>query len=149
MSEQGWDPLKELASVQRRLNELFDAAIARTDYSPEGEAGGWVPMADVVETEDRWIAVVELPGVEPQALEVRIEADGLVVEGERKMAGAADAVEAYHRVERSYGRFHRRFPLPSGTADRGEASATYRNGLLTVTVRKGGSRRTAVRIQVR
>ncbi len=148
MGEQGWDPLKELVSVQRRLNQLFDAAIGRTDYSPEGGAGGWIPTADVLETEDRWVAVVELPGVEPQALDVRIEADGLVVEGERKMAGEADAVEAYHRVERSYGRFHRRFPLPPG-ADRGEASATYRNGLLTVTVHKGGSPRSAVHVPVR
>lgn len=148
MGDQGWDPLKELASVQRRLNQLFDAAIARTDYSPGGEADAWVPTADVVETEDRWVAVVELPGVEPQTLEVRIEADGLVVEGEKKMASEANAVEAYHRVERSYGRFHRRFPLPSG-ANRGEASATYRNGLLTVTVHKGGSPHTAVHVPIR
>lgn len=148
MGESDWDPLNELAKVQRRLNELFDAAIGRTDYRPQKEAGGWVPAADVYETEERWTATVELPGVLAEAIEVRIEGDELVIEGERKMDPEEEAVEAYHRVERNHGRFHRRLRLPL-EAGRGEASATYRDGLLTVSVDKTAARRASVRIPVR
>ncbi len=147
MSQEEWDPLKELATVQRRLNRLFETALGRTDFSPGGEAGGWAPTADVFETSDRWVAAIELPGLDQDALDVRIEGDELVVDGERQMEREA-RVEAYHRVERSYGKFHRRFPIPS-TADRGSVAAVYRSGLLTVTLKKGEGPQRSVRVSIR
>jgi HSP20 family protein len=67
-------------------------------------------------------------------IDVKIDRDDLVVEGARTMQRESDG-ERFHRVERSYGKFSRRFRLPSAV-DRGGIQAVLRDGLLSVTLPK-------------
>lgn len=148
MARSEWDPLKELETVQRRMNQLFESAMDRTNFDAEGGFGSWVPSADLYETGDEVVAYVELPGIPPSDVSLRLDGDALVVEGERRMERAAPG-EQYHRVERSYGRFQRRLALPSGV-DRDSASASFADGVLVVTLRKSPDDRSRpIKLEIR
>lgn len=133
-----WDPFTDLAQVQKRMNRLFESALARTDFGAEEGFGSWTPVCDVCETARGLEIFLELPGMEQEQIDLRIDADELVVSGERQMERNHPA-EQFHRVERSYGKFSRRFRLPA-TVDRGAVEASFRHGVLHVTLpaRRGG-----------
>src|SRR5262245_8852285 len=134
MAPTEWDPLKDLVGIQERMNKLFESALARTNFDAEGGIGAWTPLADVYEEPGRVVFCLEIPGLSQSAIDVRIEDDELCVEGERHMdrGGIGDQ---FHRVERSYGKFSRRFRLPSHI-DRTSVAAAYDSGVLTVTLAK-------------
>ena len=143
-----WDPLQELMSVQKRMNDLFERALARTNFETSEGFGSWVPVGDVYESDEALVVYLELPGLEQDQIAVRVDGDELVVEGERTMEHE-NSGEQFHRVERSYGPFGRRFPLPS-SADQDAIEATYRHGVLRVEVPRRGRRRPeAFRVAVR
>ena len=77
---------------------------------------------------------VELPGVDPKDLDVRIEDNTLFLKGERKLEKEVKE-ENYHRIERSYGSFTRSFALPS-SVNADKTSAEYKDGVLTLTMPK-------------
>ena len=134
MAQTEWDPLKDLAGIQDRMNKLFESALARTNFDAEGGIGAWAPVADVYETTEGLVFCLEIPGLVQSDIDVRLENDELVVQGERAMARVGGA-EQFHRVERSYGKFARRFRLPSHI-DRGSVAASYDNGVLTISLAK-------------
>ena len=147
MAQSEWDPLKDLAAIQTRMNKLFESALARTHVDSEGGVGAWTPVADVYETSDRLVFSVELPGLVQDEIDLRVEATELVVQGERKMEREHPG-EQFHRVERSYGKFIRRFPLGS-EVDRQGAEAVYREGVLRISLPKKPDRGTsAIRVSI-
>ena len=148
MSRDGWDPLRELAGVQRRMNSLFEGALAGADFDANGEVGAWSPPADVHETPGEWCALLEIPGVSGDRIGLRVDHETLIVEGEA--AGDRDRPgEMYHRVERSHGKFVRRLPFPSDF-DADSIVASYRDGVLTVRApRRDGPGARSYRVTVR
>ncbi len=146
MAQREWDPLKELVGVQQRMNKLFESALARTNFDAEGEIGGWSPVADAYETDRAMVLQIEIPGVDQGALDVRVDRDELVVQGERRMDREPSG--EYHRVERSFGKFSRRFAIPPGT-DRESVEAVYRDGVLRVTLARRGGDGRAIKVAVR
>jgi len=136
MTTQGDDPLQELLNVQKRMNNLFESALARTNFETSDGFDSWTPVCDVYETAEALVLCLELPGLEQEQIELRVDGDELVVEGERKMH-REQAGERHHRVERSYGSFSRRFRLPS-TVKRDAVQATFNDGLLRVVLPNEG-----------
>ena len=128
------DPLKELLTVQKRMNKLFESALAKTDFGAQEGVDGWTPVSDVSTTTGSMVICLELPGLIQEQIDVRLAGDDLIVAGEREMARGGSG-EQYHRVERSYGKFCRRFRLPSAV-DRGSVDASYRDGVLRVVLQK-------------
>ena len=148
MASSEWDPLKDLAGIQERMNKLFESALARTNFDADGGAGGWTPIADVYESADRLVFCLELPGLSQKDIDVRLEDDEMVVQGERAM-GRGGSGEQFHRVERSYGKFIRRFRLPSHV-DRDSVAASYVDGVLTVSLTKlEDAGRRPIRVSIR
>jgi len=142
-----WDPLTELLSVQKRMNELFESAMARTNFDTSEGFDAWTPVCDVYEAEGGLVLDLELPGMVQSEIDLRLDGDELVVEGERKME--RDQAGEHHRVECSYGRFSRRFRLPS-TVDRDSVRATYNNGLLRVDLpQKGDGAVESIQLSIR
>jgi HSP20 family protein len=127
-----WNPLKELLNVQKRMNSLFESALARTDFETGDGIDSWIPVADVMETQQSMIIELELPGMEQDQIQLKIEGDELIVSGERTM-DRDQAGEQYHRVERSYGKFSRRFRLPS-TVRRDAVDANFKHGMLHIEI---------------
>ena len=148
MANAEWDPLKELVGVQERMNKLFESALVRTNFDAEGGVGAWTPLADVYETPTHVVFSLELPGLSLADIDLKVEDDDLLVHGERKMQREEEG-EQFHRVERSYGKFARRFRLPSHV-DRDSVEATYRDGVVTVALSKrDGAAKKPIRVTIR
>lgn len=148
MGRKDQDPLGEMLSVQKRLNNLFENALARTDFEAQGGLEYWTPVADIYGSDDSFQVFLELPGIEQDQIELRIDGDQLVVEGERQAERDA-AGRRFHRVERSSGRFMRRIDLPAD-ADRDQIDAAFRNGLLHVSLpRTRNSKSGPIRVKIR
>lgn len=148
MPQNEWDPLKELVGIQERMNKLFESALARTNFDADGGVGAWTPVADVYETGGRIVFCLELPGLEQADIDLRLENDDLIVQGERRMERGSPG-EQFHRVERSYGKFLRRFRLPSHV-DPSSVHAAYRNGVLTITLdKRDDAEKKPIRVAIR
>jgi HSP20 family protein len=133
------DPYRELAAIKERMNRLFEAAMGRTEFGSAAGGVGWTPPADLYETDDEVVVCVELPGVPRDAFDLRVADNTLILEGQRPPEkGAGD--EAYHRVERSYGPFNRRFSLPAAV-NVDKVAASYERGVLEVRLPKQASAR--------
>lgn len=132
-----WDPFRDLMSIQSELNRLFGRTYAGGGGSGEsssGVSGAWVPPLDIFETEERFVVTMELPGIEPDSVDLSVEDSTLTVRGER---GFYEDVpeDAFHRVERRFGAFARSLTLPQ-TADAERIEASFERGVLTIQVPK-------------
>jgi HSP20 family protein len=128
-----WDPFRELAQLQDRVNRVFQEA--NSGQREEGIAtSSFVPPVDIYETEHNIVLKLEVPGVEQKDLDIRIENNTITVRGERKFEQEVKE-ENFHRVERRYGSFQRSFSLPN-TVNTENVSADYENGVLKVTLAK-------------
>jgi len=123
-----FDPFRDLAVMQDRLNRVFgDAYTARE----EGVLSNWVPAVDIFENDKKELVIkAELPDVNREDVSVTVENNTLTLSGERKMDSEVRK-EHYHRIERSYGAFSRSFALPA-TVDSGKIAAEFKDGVLTV-----------------
>lgn len=130
-----WDPFRDLMSIQSELNRLFGRTFAGTEAGSGTSAGGaWVPPLDIYETKDHYVVHVELPGVDPEGVEVSVEDGTLTISGERAFYHEVDE-DQFHRVERRFGAFLRTLSLPpAARADAIEAS--FDKGVLTIKVPK-------------
>lgn len=135
MAVRRWDPLRDLLTLQERMNRLFDESLSRS-RGPEAvsESGSWAPLCDVFETAGAFVFQVELAGVREEDVEIRVDADRVTLRGERRLLGTARP-ESYHRMERSYGVFTRSFELPEAV-DPSRATAQFKDGLLRLEVEK-------------
>lgn len=135
MTAPKWDPFRDLIALQEKLNRLFEDAIARFRYSGEGgEADAWSPPVDIYETDREIVLSAELPGLSKSEIDVQIVDNQLTIQGQRKLEKDLEE-ENYHRIERSYGRFHRNFTLPVSVLKE-RISAVYDRGVLQVTLPK-------------
>jgi HSP20 family protein len=130
-----WDPFKEVATLQERMNRMFEDVWGRGRRPDEDYiSGSWVPPVDVRETKDSLEIAAELPGIDPKNVEVSVESGVLTLKGSRQFEKATEG-ETYHRVERAYGAFERSFTLPTNV-DAEKIQAAYRHGVLHLTVPK-------------
>jgi HSP20 family protein len=129
-----WDPFRDLVSIQDELNRLFGRTFTGGESMRPTASGAWMPAMDVFETEDTIVAKLELPGIEPNDVEVSVEDSSLTVTGTRQFASETNE-ENYHRVERRYGSFTRSITLPQ-TADTEKVGAKFDKGVLTIEVPK-------------
>jgi HSP20 family protein len=92
------------------------------------------PSVDIKEDENRIVLTSDLPGVDQKDIKVTVEDGTLTLSGERKFEKETEE-ENFHRVERSFGSFQRSFSLPE-TVDDDKISASYKNGVLELTLPK-------------
>jgi HSP20 family protein len=129
-----WDPFRDLVSIQDELDRLFGRNVGGVEPPGPSAKGSWMPSMDVFETKDTIVATLELPGIDPEAVEVAVEDSTLTVSGSR---GFSDEVKEddYHRIERRYGAFSRAITLPQ-SADTDKVEARFDKGVLTIEVPK-------------
>ena len=94
----------------------------------------WAPRVDIVEEPARFVILADLPGVDPQDVEVLMDKGILSIRGERR-SGIDAQNGRYSRIERRYGSFHRRFALPD-SADPDGITADGRHGVLEISIPK-------------
>jgi HSP20 family protein len=121
-------------NLRREMERIFDRFVEPVGEPFETMAGDWVPKLDVAETNDAMVVKAEMPGVDPKDIEVTFMGDLLTLKGERERA-MEEKEERYHRMERTYGTFLRSVRLPMAV-DGSKVTATYKNGMLVVTLPK-------------
>jgi HSP20 family protein len=122
-------------SLMRRLTEDIDRAIGFGGMSRRGAAEhefDWIPPVELCQEGKNLVARLDLPGLSEKDVHVEVSEDGLSVTGERRQESSTEERGA-RRSEISYGRFYRLIPLPEG-AETDNAKATFRNGVLEVTI---------------
>jgi HSP20 family protein len=129
-----WDPIRNLISLQDRMNRLFDETMHRGRGMEPMDMGTWAPPVDIYETEAEIVLVAEVPGVDEKDVDVEVKDNLLTIKGERRMEKSVKE-ESYHRVERAYGGFSRSFTLPQAV-DSEKITATYNRGVLEIRLPK-------------
>ena len=123
-----------LLSLHREVNRLFDdvfRGFGAPTLAGFDRGAGW-PHVELGETDKELRVTAELPGLDENDVEISVEEGALTLRGEKR-SEVEDKDRGYS--ERSYGRFERRIDLPKDI-DRDQASASFRNGVLTVTLPK-------------
>lgn len=123
-----WDPWGQLAAIQRDLDEAMGLGGRRRGV----RGAGVLPPMDAFRTEDGTCIRLELPGIEPDQVEVSVEEGVLTVRGERHTESEV-AEEGWLRRERASGTFERSFALPEGV-DVEAIEASFTNGVLELLV---------------
>jgi HSP20 family protein len=126
-----WDPFRDVAALQNRMNRLFEEQYGGRE---ELTTGAFVPPVDIYEDEHGIQLKLEAPGIDEKDLDIKVENNVLTVSGERKLE-KEEKEENFHRVERRYGSFSRSFTLPN-TVDTENIHADYENGVLKIRLAK-------------
>ena len=124
------DPLRDLALLSRRMDDMFRGA--------NGDAGeamaNWTPTMDVVEQDDRIVLRAELPGMSDEDVEITVENRTLTIQGEKKFEHE-ETEGHFHRLESRYGSFYRSFSLPI-SVDQERIDARFSKGVLEIELPK-------------
>ena len=129
-----WYPIREVATLQNRVNSLFQ------DFAGDNESvttASFVPAVDVYENAEKVVLKLEIPGVKEEDVDIRVENQSLTVRGERKFE-TEEKEENFHRIERRYGSFFRSFTLPT-SVDTENVQASYNAGILKLELKKKAS----------
>ena len=120
----------------RVINELASDmnALVGTIFGEESTDSAFVPAMDIEETEAGYELRVDVPGVDPNEIQIDLEDGYVTISGERQSAEESEGV-TWRRVERSFGSFHRKFRLPK-IVDQERIEASYDHGVLTVLLPK-------------
>jgi len=126
--------IRELASLQDRMNRLFNDSFGNTAGEESLLSGSFVPPVDVYEDEQGIRVKMEVPGIDEKDIDIRLENNLLTVSGERKLESETKE-KNYQRIERRYGSFTRSFTLPN-TVNTEDVKAAYAKGVLTIHLGK-------------
>lgn len=134
MATTRWDPFRDLMGIQDRMNRLFQETLSRHRGHEELEGGQWGPMVDIFEFGDRIVLMADLPGIDQNDIEIRVDDNTLFLRGERRPPADVKP-EDYHRSERPHGQFLRSFSLPQNV-DQARIRAKHNNGVLELILPK-------------
>lgn len=122
-----------VGELQNQINRLFSSW---GDSESSAATAGWVPTVDIQEFDNRFQLFVDLPGVDPAAVDITLDNGVLTISGERNFPSAQEEESVINRrTERGQGAFHRRFILPE-TVDADKVKASGHNGVLEISIPK-------------
>jgi HSP20 family protein len=136
--------------LHREINRLLDLVAGEAGMAPATREtalwGAEIPHVDVSETENEIIVEAELPGIDQKDVEITLAKGVLTIRGEKKQE-SEEQHKSFFRRERVYGTFQRMIPL-STDVDAEHVAATYRNGVLKVTLPKTAEARSQKKIPI-
>src|SRR5215217_2257049 len=125
-----WPSLDRWANLRDDLDTLLELPFLTGGARQAQLFSGWTPALDLYQNNDNVVAVVELPGMRKEDIDISLHDGMLTIAGERQTS-SADGENA-ERTERFSGKFRRSITLPT-RVDAGKVSASYKDGILTVT----------------
>lgn len=129
-----WEPFRELATLQDRINRLFGESFPARLYDDDLISGVWAPAIDLYETDNEIVINAEIPGVDKKDINIEVKDGILHLSGERKEEKEVKE-ERYHRKERYYGTFRRSFTLPAHI-NAEKVKAKFKDGILKIALPK-------------
>ena len=143
---QGWDPFRELDHLRREVERMFQdfgvnlpSGGKRTPaFLPGQGARGMYPLLNIADDENNIYVEALAPGVDPQSFDVAVQENTLRISGEKQALSTDIEPDAYHRHERSAGRFTRTIGLPV-EVNTENMEAQYKDGVLLIRLPKAES----------
>ena len=120
-----YEPWALVSRLQKDIDRLFGAPLTTA-----ADSGAWLPPVDIHEEANQFALHVDLPGVDPKAVEITADQGVLTIRGQREDA-RRESREGYRRIERITGEFQRRFscrirPTPR-TSRRSSSTACWKS----------------------
>ncbi len=132
MNMKMYEPNAWLNRLQNEFGRLLDPELSMGDLTTSNNV--WAPAVDIKEEENRYLIHADLPGVNPEDIDITLEHGVLTIQGTRNEEKSEDK-NGYHRVERFRGRFVRSFALPD-TVDNEKVDAQLKEGVLNIVIDK-------------
>ena len=143
-----WDPFRDFREIEQQMEALrreMDRGWSGTAGNRPRSAGAFLPgrsarrypLVNLYDDKDSLYVEALAPGIDPNKLELTVQSGTLTLSGE-KPAPEGIPAEAFHRTERSAGRFVRTVDLPFAVDD-AKAEARYQDGLLVVKLPRAES----------
>ena len=131
MSTQLWNPFQEFENLLDRYNKSSGGLMRGS----EGDLSfaDWAPSVDIDEQDDKYLITADLPGVDKNNIDVKLENGMLSIRGEKHTESETRGKR--HRTERFHGTFARSFTLPD-SVDADKVDANYKDGVLTLAIPK-------------
>lgn len=138
-----------ITALQRELNQLFEGFFEDSPFrfAERGGAALMSPKMDVSETDQAIHVQAEMPGLKEDDINVEFLGDSLRIRAEKKDE-RNETQHNYHCVERTFGMFERVIPVPADI-NRDQVEATYKNGVLSVTLPKSPQTPSAHKVAVK
>jgi HSP20 family protein len=154
----GTGPFTLMRRISEEMDRLFESFGMGRNFLPDdmtqargaggqGAASLWSPHLEVCERGGKLLIQVDLPGVKREDVNVQLEPDAVVIQGQRTQESERNE-RGYYHSERSYGSFYRAVPLPDGI-DIDQANATFRNGVLEIEMPLPQQQQRGRRLEVR
>lgn len=129
-----FNSFRDALALQNRMNSLFQDFNRGQNGAPALTTATFVPPVDVYEDEHKVVLKLEVPGMQQDDFDIRVENNTLTVRGERKFE-KEEKEENFHRIERRYGSFYRAFTVPT-TMNTENVKASYDAGVLKIELEK-------------
>lgn len=146
-----WEPLKELSTIQRDMDELFKrtfGSLTSNIFGREVKMGLWNPAVDCFVKEGNFVIHADVPGIDPVNIDITITGNLLTIKGDRK-SEVEEKKGGYLFREASYGTFERTIALPEG-CETDKVRASYKNGVLELSMpAKAGALPKKVKVEVK
>jgi HSP20 family protein len=140
MSLARWDPFLELKTFENEMNRLLRRPRPGASHPEDTLIGSqFAPPVDIYEDDTKLSIKMDVPGIDANDLDIRVDGNVVTVSGERKLE-SEEKKENFRRVEREYGAFSRSFTLPA-SADTDNVNANFENGTLRIGVPKRANSR--------
>ena len=130
-----WDPFRNVAALQDRINRIFDESFSRTDdLDDDISMSAWKPLVDIYETDEAIILKAELPGIKKEDVSVEVKDNVLTLKGVRTEEKEIKE-KNYYRKERAFGTFSRSFNLQHRIQP-DKIKARFKDGVLKIEIPK-------------
>jgi HSP20 family protein len=126
-----WEPFREIDTLQRQMNRLFDDLVPKEALYNQG---AFLPAAELHETPEAFEIKLEVPGMKPEDLDIQVTAESISISGERRSETKTEE-KGVTRSEFRYGQFQRIIPLPNRIQNN-NVEAEYKDGILHLTLPK-------------
>jgi HSP20 family protein len=127
----GLFPWRDFDRLEDRMQRMLQTMPM---WEATSDAFTWAPRIDLADENGHLVLTAELPGIEPEDVDIEVEGNLLTIRGEKKLE-REHKDERVHVAERRYGSFERTFTLPS-SADPEKVEADFHQGVLKLQIAK-------------
>ncbi|NEO88511.1 MAG: Hsp20/alpha crystallin family protein, partial [Spirulina sp. SIO3F2] len=125
-----WQPLSEIDTFRRQMDRLFNEVYSNSTQSPVT----YKPAIELKDNEHDLVLKAQVPGINPDALDITVTRDSVTIQGNRKSEKTSES-EGIHYSEFRYGQLKRVVGLPA-EVQQDQVTADYTDGVLTLTLPK-------------
>jgi len=129
-----WQPLREIDTVRRQFDQLFDELTQLDELNQPTENSAWRPAVELSEEGNKLVLRAQIPGLEAKDLDVEVTQEAVSISGERRHEQKTQE-KGLFKTEFRYGKFRRVVSLPVAVQNN-QVQADFKDGILTLTMPK-------------